>query len=181
MAKLIVIGGSLATGKSTLARELEARTGIKLVSMDELKARLFDVGGYRDRTWSKRIGRMAWPIFQEMVEMHLEMGESVIAEATFCWPDDQAWLLGLQERYGCELVQIWMTCDPRVARERFIARAHDHHPGHGDALESVLEEFDQRFFYHSFIPHPHISKTKIVDTTDIDSVDSDEILEWISV
>lgn len=167
MSKLIIIGGSLATGKSTIAKYLEKELEIKRVSMDELKERLFDIGGYRDREWSKRIGQIAWPIFQEMVELHLEQNEDVIAEATFLWPDDRTWLEKMALKYSVDIYQIWMTANPQVARERFITRAQSlkRHPGHNDALEYVLEEFDQRFFNRTFISHPIKARTLVVDTT----------------
>lgn len=180
MAKLIIIGGAPATGKSTLARFLKKNTRIKHISMDDLKETLFDIGGYRDREWSKRIGALAWPMFKELIDMNLERGEDVIAEATFLWPDDSQWVQNLCERHGAELVQIWMTSDPRVVRERFIHRANtERHPGHCDALELVMEEFDERFFNKSFIPLPISGKTKIVDTTNFDEVDHDDVLNWI--
>ena len=168
MARLIVIGGSLATGKSTIAKFLEEQLHVKRISMDELKERLFDIGGYRDRTWSMQIGQLAWPVFQKMIELHLEQGEDVIAEATFLWPDDAGWLNTLIETYAIDVYQIWMTADPQILRQRFVERAQSlrRHPGHNDSLECVLEEFDQRFFNRTFIPHPIQAKTLIVDTTE---------------
>lgn len=180
MAKLIIVGGSLATGKSTLSKLLAEKLEIQRVSLDEIKETLFDVGGYRDREWSKAIGRLAFPIFRDLVGLHLEYGESVVAEATFLWPTDLEWLQEFSQRYKVELVQIWLTADPLVLRERFVKRSQsERHPGHNDTLESVMEEFDQRFFNKSFIPLPISGKTKIVDTTDFDTVDHDEILKWI--
>ena len=177
MPKLIVIGGSLATGKSTLAKRLEQETGIKRISMDALKERLFDLGGYRDRAWSKRIGHVAWDAFQRLVELKLEYGEDVIAEATFLWPDDAAWIGEVAARQGADVYQIWMTADPAVARNRFIARAQsgERHPGHNDALEEVIAEFDDRFFCRTFYPHVLAGKTLVVDTTDLSCVDHDRI------
>lgn len=180
-SKLILIGGSLATGKSSLARFLETHSGIKRISMDELKERLFDVGGYRDRAWSKRIGSLAWPVFQGMVELHLEQGEDVIAEATFLWPGDREWVDELARRHGAQLIQIWMTADPRIARERFVARAQSQrHPGHCDSLGQVIKEFDDRFFAQTFKPLSIQGITKIVDTTDFDAVDYEEIQQWLT-
>ncbi len=168
MARLIVIGGSLATGKSTIAKYLEEQLHVKRISMDELKERLFDIGGYRDRKWSMQIGQLAWPVFQKMIELHLDQGEDVIAEATFLWPDDGAWIEKSANQYATDIYQIWMTADPQIARERFIARAQSsqRHPGHNDALEHVLEEFDQRIFNRTFVPHPIKANTLIVDTTE---------------
>lgn len=178
--KLIIVGGSLATGKSTVSKMLANTTGIQRISLDEIKESLFDLGGHKDRDWSKEIGRIAFPVFRDLIELHLARGESVIADATFLWASDVQWLHDFSNRYKVGLVQIWLTADPRVARERFIERANSvRHPGHCDVLEYVIDEFDVRFFNKTFIPLPLNGKTKIVDTTDFSTVDHDDILEWI--
>jgi predicted kinase len=180
--KLIIIGGTLATGKSTLAKRLEQETGIKRVSMDDLKESLFDVGGYRDRAWSSRIGEIAWPAFKHMVELHLEQGDDVIAEATFLWPDDREWIECLADRHKADVYQIWMTADPRIARERFVHRAqNERHPGHCDDLKDVIEEFDQRLFNRTFIPHPIVGKTLVIDTTDFDQANIMRVHEFLQI
>ena len=180
MPKLIIIGGSLATGKSTVARYIEKATGIKRVSMDDLKESMFDVGGYRDREWSKRIGMIAWPAFKQMVELHLEQGDDVIAEATFLWPDDKDWIHEMRERNKTEIFQIWMTADPIVARDRFIRRSmNERHPGHCDDLEDVIDEFDQRIFNRTFIPHPIQGKTLVIDTTIFENIDHESVLIFL--
>ncbi len=177
--KLIVVGGSLATGKSTVSARLSDATGIVRISLDEIKEALFDAGGYRDRQWSKDMGRGAFPAFTHIVDMHLSRGESVIADATFLWLSDADWLHEFAERHGADLYQIWLTADPRVARERFVARSPSRHPGHNDALDDVLAEFDERFFHKTFLPLPLKARTVIVDTTDIATVDHDAIRKFI--
>jgi len=174
------VGGSLATGKTTVSKSLAKATGFARVSMDDIKETLFDLFGSRDRAWSKEIGRIAFPVFQQMVELHLSRGESVIADATFLWLEDADWVHAFAERYDAELVQIWLTADPRVTRERFIARATsgERHPGHNDQLEEVIAEFDERFFQKSFIPLPLNARRIIVDTTNPDTVNHDEILRF---
>lgn len=176
MAKLILVGGSLATGKTTVSTRLSEATGFKCVSMDGIKEALFDVCGYKDRAWSKRIGRLAFEVFKDAIAMHLEADESVIADATFTWPEDAEWLHAFAEAHGAELIQIWLTADPRIARERFMNRAEgDRHCGHCDAVDAVMQEFDERYFNRTFIPLPLQGRTLVVDTTDIDSVNHDEI------
>jgi glucokinase len=178
--KLIIVGGSLATGKSTISSQLSNKTGFQRVSLDEIKEALFDLGGYRDREWSKEIGRLSFPVFRDLIELHLSKGESVIADATFLWPNDLEWIHDFASKHNAEIKQIWLTADPLVLRERFINRANtDRHPGHNDALEYVMEEFDERFFNKTFIPLPIKGKTKIVDTTDLNVVNHDDILGWI--
>jgi len=86
----------------------------------------------------------------------------------------------LAERYDAELIQIWLTADPRVARDRFLARANSEarHPGHNDALEHVMAEFDERFFNKTFPPLPLRARRLVVDTTDIAATDHQEILRF---
>lgn len=178
--KLIIVGGSLATGKSTISKHIADATGYQRIALDEIKEAMFDLGGYRDREWSKEIGRLSFPIFQDLIGMHLDRGESVIADATFLWLDDADWIQELAQTHGAELKQIWLTADPHVLRERFIKRSQTaRHPGHNDDLDSVMEEFDERFFNKTFIPLPLDGKTKIVDTTDLSCIDHDGILNWI--
>ena len=178
--KFIVVGGSLATGKTTVSKTLAEATGFARVSMDDIKETLFDLFGSRDRAWSKEIGRIAFPVFQQMIELHLSRGESVIADATILWPDDADWVHAFADKYHAGLVQIWLTTDPRVARERFISRAEsgERHPGHNDELESVMAEFDERFFNKSFVPLPLNARSLVVDTTDPDAVDHEAILRF---
>jgi predicted kinase len=174
--KLIVIGGSLATGKSTVSSAISERTGIVRISLDEIKEALFDLVGYRDRDWSKEMGRVAFSAFRDCIELHLKRGDSVIADATFLWLDDADWLHRFAETYGAELVLIWLTADPRVARERLIVRSRTtRHPGHNDALDEVIAEFDERFFNKTFLPLPLRARTLVVDTTSFEAVDHGHI------
>ncbi len=181
MPRLIFIGGVPATGKSTMARYLERETGIKRVSMDDLKEAIFDLAGYHDREWSRQVGMIAWPTFQKLVVLHLSRGEDVIAEATFLWPHDKDWLHQVAETYQASLYQIWMTANPLVSRERFIDRAHhNRHPGHCDTREDVIGSFTSRFFNRTYIPHPIKGKTLVIDTTDFNAIDHELIHLFIN-
>ncbi|MBI4437352.1 ATP-binding protein [Candidatus Uhrbacteria bacterium] len=178
--KLVIIGGAPATGKSVLADLLVQQTGFRRVSKDLLKEHLFDVIEYRDRQWSREIGVLAFPLFMGIVEMYLRRGESVIVDNPFIHAADMEWFHRFEKDYGAEFIQVHLTADPAILRERFIERAHTHrHPGHNDALEDVLEEFETKWFNKSFIPLPLSGKTKIVDTTDFDSVNHDAIVKFI--
>lgn len=178
--KLIVVGGSLATGKSTISTSIAKKTGFARVSLDEIKEALFDLVGYRDRAWSKEIGRVAFPAFRDCIELHLQRGDSVIADATFLWVSDADWIHEFSDKYGAEIVQVWLTADPQVARRRMVVRSQTtRHPGHNDALETVMDEFDDRFFNKSFIPLPLRARTIVVDTTDLDLVDHAAIIRHV--
>lgn len=180
-SKLIVIGGSIAMGKTTIAKKLSENIGVKHVSMDEIKESLFDTVGYRDREWSKEIGRLAFPVFMGIIEMYLRRGESVIADSTFLWPEDADWLNEFAELHQAEIYQIWLTADPQVARKRFIERTkNERQPGHNDSLESIIKEFDQKHFFQCFIPLLLNGKLLEIDTTSEDEFDHQAILNFIS-
>jgi len=180
--KLIIVGGSLATGKSTVSKFISDKTGIARVSLDEIKEVLFNVGGYRDRAWSKEIGRAAFTVFCQLIEMYLQRGESVIADATFLWESDRIWLEEFVSKYKAELIQIWLTADAKISRARFIDRANTtRHPGHCDSLECVMDEFDERFFSKTHAPLAVDARTLLIDTTDFSRVDFQSILDFLNL
>lgn len=177
----IVIGGPPATGKTKLAERIQAHTGFRHISKDQLKEHLFDVLEYRDREWSRELGSLTFPLFVGIVEMYLSRGESVVVDNPFVYKDDWIWFESLVERFDANILQIHLTANPVVLRERFIQRAGStRHPGHNDALDQVMSEFEKKWFNKTFIPVPCPGKTKIVDTTDFSCVDHDEILDWIN-
>jgi len=179
--KLIIVGGSIATGKTTVSKFVAEKTGFRRIALDEIKEALFDVGGYKDRAWSKEIGAATHPVFRQLIQMYLSRGESVIADATFIWEDDRIWLKEFSERYNAELIQIWMTADPQTARARFLERSlTTRHPGHCDSIETVLGEFDERYFSKRIEPLLDGVRTHVIDTTDSDSMDLESIMQLLN-
>ena len=180
--KLVIIGGVLASGKTTVASKLVEATGFRHVAYDRIKEALFDAGGWRDRDWSKEIGEMSFPVYQQLIDMHLRRGDSVITESTFLWPDSLEWVNEYVERHGVELVQVWMTIDPHTARKRFSKRADsDRHCGHCDDICDVQDEFEDRFFNRSWpVPLHSTDRTMIVDTTDWNNVDHNKIHQFVT-
>ena len=49
MNRLIIVTGAPGTGKTTLALDLSRRLGLPVLSRDDLKERLFDRIGWKDR------------------------------------------------------------------------------------------------------------------------------------
>lgn len=180
--KLIIIGGAPATGKSTTVARLKEACDFEVVSWDKMKESLWDTCGYADKDFSRGLSECVFPVFQKMVEMHLDQGHDVIVDSTFVWPEDEKWINEYAKKYKAEIIQLWHTSDPRVARQRFIDRAKsgERHPGHNDTVEAVLEEFEKRYWNRSFtIPLPLSGKTMIVESTDLESVDYPAIIKFV--
>lgn len=177
---LVLVGGSIANGKSTLCQFLRGKLGLPYVAVDTLKESVFDLVGCRDRQWSSEVGKAMFPVFQQLVEMHLSRGESVLAEAVFYWPQDADWIASIAAKYNAQPILIWLTADPAVARARFIDRGvNGYHPGHCHTTADVLSEFDEKYFSRRLDPVNVEGPTLVVDTTDFTKVNYDEIAAFI--
>ncbi len=180
-SKLIIVGGSIATGKTTVSKFVAQKTGYARIALDEIKEALFDVGGYKDRAWSKEIGAATHPVFRQLIQMYLSRGESVIADATFIWAEDRIWLQEFSSKHNAELIQIWMMADPQIARQRFLERSlTSRHPGHCDSIETVLGEFDERYFSKRIEPLLADVRTHVVDTTDDEAIDLEGVVIFLN-
>ena len=56
---LVLVTGSPASGKTSLAQPLARQRGLPLLGKDAIKEALFDTLGTGGRTWSRRLGRPA--------------------------------------------------------------------------------------------------------------------------
>lgn len=54
---LIIVLGPPCAGKTTLARRIAQEFQLPLIAKDDIKESLFDSLGWRDREWSKKLGR----------------------------------------------------------------------------------------------------------------------------
>lgn len=97
---LIIIGGKLATGKSTLARRRADDLGLPFFSKDALKETLFDALGIADRAWSRQLGIASFALLRTISESLLNAGQSLIVEANFLAEYDAALYQSLIKRYG---------------------------------------------------------------------------------
>src|SRR5438046_2407448 len=85
--RLIIVTGLPATGKTTLARRLAADLALPLVTKDDIKERLFDRLGWRDRAWSRLLGQATYDLLYYFSELLLAGGRSFVVESNF-HPDE---------------------------------------------------------------------------------------------
>ena len=132
-ARLFVVRGPPASGKTSVAEELAKRLKVPFVSKDTFKERLYEVFGAGDEI-EERIDAAALAILFAVVESQLAEGVSVTAESNFDSASDVGPFQRLTDAHDVEVVQIHIDGDNEALVEKFARRAASgkRHPGHGD-------------------------------------------------
>jgi predicted kinase len=141
--EVVLVTGAPVSGKSTLAGKLAETLQMNLIGKDLIKEALWDVFDppAGDLQWSRRLGASA----MEVIWILAAQSRRVVLEANFRphGEYEKAKLTGL----SAKLVEVYCSCPPEVARERYERRAvqSTHHPAHvTPALDpELLAEFDQ--------------------------------------
>lgn len=119
---LLVITGSPASGKTTIARPLTAALRIALLEKDGIKEALFDSLG------DLGSGRLSDASFQVLFTVAARLRTAAI-EGNFR-PEHESRIASL----ATNLVQIHVRCSPGTARKRYLGRASSRHPAHPPSL-----------------------------------------------
>jgi glucokinase len=133
----VVVSGLAASGKTSLAEPLAQALGVRLISKDAIKERLFEAVGYGGLGWSRTLSRAA---DAAMVRIAQDLDGAVLDNFWYAETVDE--LLSPLPR---PIVEVFCRCDLDVAYERFRVRVR--HPGHADHerdLDSVRNAFFPR-------------------------------------
>jgi predicted kinase len=161
-AKLIIILGSPASGKTTLARRLGLHWSVPVLCKDDVKEALFDSLGQGDRAWSRLLSQASFTTLVRLAERQLSLGQSCIVEGNWRAVNVPG-IEPVLRSTGARAVQLWCCADPAEIVRRFTARTR--HAGHLDALmpraeleqaaceaPMFLELEGPRFIFHSDAP-----------------------------
>jgi predicted kinase len=129
---IVVVTGSPAAGKTTVAEALAHGLQLPLIAKDAVKEVLFDALGHGDVEWSKRLGRAVYPLLYHALEQQLRAGRACVLEANFDHAAASDGLAELRARQPFRALQIVCVADPDTLLARYAARA-GRHPGHLDA------------------------------------------------
>lgn len=176
--KLIIVSGAPASGKTTLAHKLSNNVQMPLFSKDVIKEHMFDVLGFSDREYSKKIGAASYAILYTFIEELLKQKVSLITETAFSSEYDSAIFNDLIDTYNCKALQLVCNPDPKVLYSRFVHRSQsvERHPGHVD--HEFYKEFEEKFVMNTYIPLSINGRTIVVDTSeDVDFVKIEHEIE----
>lgn len=119
-ATLTVLVGLPASGKSWVARQLQARTGATVLESDALRRHLFS-----RRSYSAAESRRLFAAIHDAVDELLAEGRSVVLDATNLVEEERAPLYEIAGRRRAGLVVVHVTAPDRVIRRRLARRARD--------------------------------------------------------
>ena len=176
---LIIVSGFPCTGKTTLGRKLAKEFSLPLISRDDIKETLFDTLGTIDRAWSKKLGAASYSIMYKMIEVLLKAHQSIIVESNFNPDFDRKHFCRFKDLYPIEPIEIACKTERTVLIDRFIARSQsgERHPGHLDEHNSA--EFQAMLGSGDYTPLNLGSASVEVDTTDVHSIQYDEVFRII--
>jgi predicted kinase len=122
-ARLVLVTGPPAAGKTTLAGPLAAGLGLPLIGKDLIKEALFDALGTGDRAWSRRLGAASYEVLFAVASAL----PAAVLDANL-GPEAVPRLHALD----AHLIEVFCRCPPAEIERRFAARAPHRHPGHVD-------------------------------------------------
>jgi predicted kinase len=130
-ARIVIVTGLPATGKSTLARELSARLRVPLLAKDAIKEPLLDCLGAADAAQSRRLSDASFAVLFALARDVVACGGDAVLEGNFRPGEHEAALRSSSVR----IAQILCVLDEPQRLARLTARATDvtRHAGHRDA------------------------------------------------
>ena len=141
MKKVVLITGDLAAGKSTLADNLSKTLNFTCIKKDCVKEIICDSVGFSTREENKRISVAAVNSMIHFLEQTLKVGGEIILEANFRLQEINR-IQDIVKQYNGSLFIIYLTGEPKVLYERFLARVPNRHRAHlSMGLDKDYEKF----------------------------------------
>jgi predicted kinase len=155
---LLVVCGMVASGKSTVARLLSARTGFPAIDSDRVRKKLAGISpttrapeNYRNGIYSNEFTRLTYDSLFKKAEDQLAKGHGIIIDATFGNPKQRRSFTDLASRFNVPLLFLECRADEDTIRRRLKNRQTDKTQA-SDATWSVYEQMRADYRPPSEIP-----------------------------
>jgi predicted kinase len=127
---LVLVGGVVGTGKSTVAVELAERLDAVVIASDRVRKRLLGVAsttrlaeGWNDGAYSPQQTERTYAGVLERARPVLATGRTAILDATFTRHQHREAAARLADEFGGAAFAVEVRCAPEVARARIARRA----------------------------------------------------------
>jgi predicted kinase len=144
VSPVIVVGGQIGTGKSTLAEVLCRRLELPVISSDATRKHLGGIGTEErggPQLYSEEMTGRTYDEVLRRAALVLESGRGVLLDATFHDPQARAAARELARRQGRAFLMIELEADDQLLRRRLRERP----PGLSDAREEHLPALRSRY------------------------------------
>lgn len=136
---LIIVSGAPASGKSTLAVQMQQDIAIPLITKDTIKEMLFDTIAQYDRNWSTIEGSMAIAMMYAGAAELLKAGYHVMIESSFHPEYSKSDVGRIQKSVEFEIIEVNVYLEYEERQKRYAKRAQtNRHPGHMDEVGHSL-------------------------------------------
>lgn len=123
---VIVVSGLAGTGKTSLARAMASELGMRAVSTDDVRQRLFGTGrgsfGFNEGPYQPEARRRTYDALFDRAKTLLDRGESVILDGTFLDPEQRIRAIEVAERADARFREIHCSLSPDEVRRRIERR-----------------------------------------------------------
>ncbi len=167
MAKIIIVSGDLASGKSALAKRLSRHYQIPYFSKAKFKEILGEKISFEGIDQNKRISKSSYDLLTHVSMRFAMVKGSVILEANF-HSEQLAQIKKDAEFMGHVVDLVYLTGDIDVLYERFLYREHyeNRHPVHLTHPLRSLDEFEA--YILKLRNEEQVLPRKLLDTTNCD-------------
>ncbi|HEY3109162.1 MAG TPA: AAA family ATPase [Chloroflexota bacterium] len=185
--RLVIVSGSSASGKSSIARDIAAEMGLAFLALDDVKEGLFDsLGVPKDDGESERLDIAAHLLIDRLGRRILESGVGLVVEGNF-WRGRAELTLGpLVARSRAAIVHCQIAPEAMVKRiKKRVEGKKPRHPGHRDAepdpeFVRSLEDPEEFVAARKDLEPPNVVAPILrLDTTEDHDPDVEPIVEWV--
>ena len=146
---LLVVGGLIGTGKSTLARRLSHALGAEWLRTDEIRRRAFSRWrrpgqGFQQGLYAPRVSARVYRRLTQRAGVLLRRGLPVVCDGTFLRAQDRQRLHRLASRSGSVFHFFECVAPPRVARQRVSRRLRRAQADRSEARPDYYERLRER-------------------------------------